>query len=103
MVTLALLKQMLRSKRWEDRFGAINGTLALIQTRASDAQSSATALDAFLWTELLDKFFIEMIEDEEFRVRNQSALLIKAIIGSDCTGKGIANFDKVKNLILANI
>lgn len=56
-----------------------------------------------MWTELLDKFFIEMIEDEEFRVRNQSALLIKAIIGSDRTGKGIANFDKVKNLILANI
>lgn len=61
------------------------------------------SLDAFLWTELLDKFFIEMIEDEEFRVRNQSALLIKAIIRSDRTGKGIANFDKMKNLILANI
>ena len=44
-----------------------------------------------------------MLVDEEFRVRNQSALLIKAIIQSDRSGKGLEHFDKVKNMILTNI
>jgi len=41
--------------------------------------------------------------DDEFRVRNQTALLLKSIISSDSSDKGIAHFDKVKNLILTNI
>jgi len=32
---IAFFKQMLVSRRWEDRFGAINGILAMIQTSGS--------------------------------------------------------------------
>jgi len=59
--------------------------------------------DGFLWEYLLEKAHPELLEDDEFRVRNQSALLLKSIIGSDRSGKGVQNFDKVKNLILKNI
>ena len=30
---IAFFKQMLKSQRWEDRFGALNGILAMIQTK----------------------------------------------------------------------
>lgn len=36
-------------------------------------------------------------------MRNQTALLLKAIIGSDRSGRGVANFDKMKDMILQNI
>ena len=45
----------------------------------------------------------ELIVDAEFRVRNQSALLLKAIIGSDQSGLGVQNFDRMKERILKNI
>ena len=34
VVMVAFFKQMLVSRRWEDRFGAINGILATVQKRA---------------------------------------------------------------------
>ena len=33
MIMLTFFRQMLNSRRWEDRFGAINGMLAIIETR----------------------------------------------------------------------
>ena len=33
MIMLTFFRQMLNSHRWEDRFGAINGMLAIIETR----------------------------------------------------------------------
>ena len=58
---------MLHSKRWEDRFGAINGILAMIQTRRDGEQND---LDAFLWEFILEVTFPDLLVDEEFRVRN---------------------------------
>ena len=92
---------MLKSQRWEDRFGAINGILAMIETAGSAAPSAD--LDAFLWDYILNKSFPELLTDVEFRVRNQTALLVKAIVASDQNGKGVQHFDLVKGLILANI
>ena len=94
---------MLNSRRWEDRFGAINGVLALIQTRGGCGQSDDADMEAFLWTYILDEVYPELIVDAEFRVRNQSALLLKAIIGSDQSGLGVQNFDRMKDRILMNI
>ena len=48
-VMIAFFKQMLNSRRWEDRFGAINGVLALITAENVEAES----LDAFLWEFIL--------------------------------------------------
>ena len=66
---IAFYKQMLRSQRWEDRFGAINGILAMIQTR-QDSNGARADLDTFLWEYILEVSFPELIIDEEFRVRN---------------------------------
>ena len=46
---LTFFKQMLNSRRWEDRFGAINGILAIIETLGGDEAASDESLDAFLW------------------------------------------------------
>ena len=83
---IALFKQMLMSRRWEDRFGALNGILALIEAQKGQPTEE---YDTFLWEYLLESAFPILLEDEEFRVRNQSALLLKSIIGSDRSGKGI--------------
>ena len=66
---IAFYKQMLRSRRWEDRFGAINGILAMIQTRR-DSNGAQADLDTFLWEYILEVSFPELLIDEEFRVRN---------------------------------
>ena len=60
-------------------------------------------MDAFLWTYILDEVYPDLIVDAEFRVRNQTALLLKAIIGSDQSGLGVQNFDRMKDRILKNI
>ena len=66
---ISFYKQMLRSRRWEDRFGAINGILAMIQTR-KEGDGAQTDLDTFLWEYILEVSFPELLIDEEFRVRN---------------------------------
>ena len=99
---IAFFKQMLKSQRWEDRFGGINGILAMIETQSKEASTSED-LDVFLWDYILNKSFPELLIDAEFRVRNQTALLVKAIVASDRDGKGVQHFDLVKGLILQNI
>jgi len=56
-----------------------------------------------MWTYLLEERFPILLTDEEFRVRNQTATLIKAIVLTDRSGKGVANFDKIKGQLLQNI
>ena len=51
VITIAYFKQMLSSMRWEDRFGSINGILAIIQTRTAPSQ----IVDDFLWEYILKK------------------------------------------------
>lgn len=101
---IAFFKQMLKSQRWEDRFGALNGILAMIQTKGDAGNQDPDAeYETFMWTYLIEQSFPELLLDEEFRVRNQTGLMIKSIILSDRNNKGIAHFDTVKNIILNNI
>ena len=97
---IAFFKQMLESRRWEARFGAINGILAMVELRQS---RQSEEVDTFLWEFILTKSFPELLTDSEFRVRNQLATLLKAIISSDRSVKGIQNFDRMKDIILGNI
>ena len=76
---------MLNSRRWEDRFGSINGILALITAQKNESADLST----FLWDYILSNAFPELLIDDEFRVRNQTALLLKAIVSSDRSGKGV--------------
>lgn len=99
LVMITFFKQMLNSRRWEDRFGAINGVLALITAEKIES----AVLDTFLWDYILTRAFPELLIDEEFRVRNQTALLLKAIVSSDRSGKGVQHFDQIKAKILGNI
>lgn len=89
---------MFNSTRWEDRSGAINGSLAFIEH--GQGASRSAAMEEYMWSCILEERLPTLLADEEFRVRNQTATLLKAIILTDRTGKGIANFDKVKELLL---
>ena len=67
-------------------------------------------MEDYMWTYLLEERFPTLLTDNllaqsqtEFRVRNQTATLIKAIVLTDRSGKGTANFDKIKGLLLTNI
>lgn len=97
-ISLAFFKLMFNSTRWEDRFGAINGSLAFIEH--GQGASRSTAMEEYMWSCILEERLPTLLTDEEFRVRNQTAALLKAIILTDRTGKGITNFDKVKELLL---
>ena len=66
VVAVAFFKQMLTSARWEDRFGAINGILAIIQTR----EGPSALADTFLWEHILVRAYPALLVDPEFRVRN---------------------------------
>lgn len=60
---------MAKSRRWEDRYGAINGSLLLIE----DAVSHNTVTDQmsdYMWGHVVEKTYPELLVDEEFRVRN---------------------------------
>ena len=65
---IAFFKKMLHSRRWEDRFGSINGILAIITSRKEG--EDLAELDSFQWDYILSKSFPELLVDEEFRVRN---------------------------------
>ena len=67
---------MLHSKRWEDRFGVINASQILI-----DNFSNFNEIKEFIygfWSE--HKIYDKFLKDEEPRVRNQFAVLIKDIL-----------------------
>jgi len=73
-IGLAFFKQMFNSIRWEDRFGAINGSLAFIEQEQETSKSSA--MEDYMWSYILEERFPTLLIDEEFRVRNQTATLI---------------------------
>ena len=60
-------------------------------------------MEDYMWTYILEERFPILLTDEEFRVRNQTATLIKAIVLTDRSGKGVTNFDKIKEQLLQNI
>ena len=58
----------------------------------------------FMWVHVVENMFPSLFVDEEFRVREKSAPLIKAVIASDNKGeKGLKCFQTVKDMLLKNI
>ena len=67
-IGMAFFKQMFNSVRWEDRFGAVNGSLAFIEQGQGSGRSAA--MEEYMWSYLLEVRFPTLLTDEEFRVRN---------------------------------
>ena len=99
VIAIAFFKQMFNSARWEDRFGAIQGSLAFIQQQGT---KSATILE-YMWSYIIRDRFTKLLVDDEFRVRNQTAALLKIVVASDQAGRGLAHFDELKDKLLENI
>ena len=67
-----ILKVMYNSSRWEDRFGALQGSQLLIE-KFYDVQAEAgvdTALKDFVWNTIRGEKLTTLMVDDEFRVRN---------------------------------
>ena len=67
-----MLKIMYNSSRWEDRFGALQGSQLLIE-KFYDVQAEAgvdTALKDFVWNTIRGEKLTTLMVDDEFRVRN---------------------------------
>jgi len=78
---VGVLKVMLSSKRWEDRFGGITGA-TLFLNELEDPDFSAY---------LMEQFSILFV-DPEFRVRDQLAPLMKRVIQLECANGSSENF-----------
>ena len=57
---------MFNSIRWEDRFGAINGSLAFIEQE----QGRSESMNQYMWSYIIEERFSKLLIDDEFRVRN---------------------------------
>jgi len=60
-------------------------------------------VEDFAWEQFLGGEYAKIIEDEEFRVRNQAAVVIEEIFLTDQAGKGLANFEAISKLLIDNI
>ena len=84
-IMIDIVKVMYNSSRWEDRFGAINGSILLIEkfydTTAEDGVDHK--LKDFVWNTLRPEKVPSLLRDDEFRVRNQLGLLLRAMISYD--------------------
>lgn len=80
-----VLKVMYNSTRWEDRFGAINGSMMLIKNFYVPLGELGvdSALKDFTWNALRAEKVPQMMLDNEFRVRNQVGLLLRTMINAD--------------------
>ena len=67
------IKSMFSSERWEDRIGAITGSVLIID------QYSKQFFEKFSQAELIQTVK-SLIEDSEYRVRLQLSVLIKTVI-----------------------
>lgn len=104
LIMIDVLKVMYNSARWEDRFGAVNGSIVLIEkfydTSAEGGVDSV--LQDFVWNTLRPEKVPALLKDGEFRVRNQLGLLLRAMI-SHHQEKGAQHFDKLKDMLLKDI
>jgi hypothetical protein len=98
-----LLKVMFSSKRWEDRYGAINGSILLINRFYNpDKDIENSALKDFVWNNIRGTQLPLLMVDTEFRVRNQLGPLLKEMILRDHV-KGAQHFEALKEMLLKNI
>lgn len=109
---------MFNSKRWEDRFGAIQTSVLLVRYfyparvegkdfSPEDAESNAarpvdSALCDFVWNHIRIERIPELLVDEEYRVRNAVGPLLREMILKDRV-KGGQHFETLMERLLDNI
>jgi len=82
-----VLKLMYSSNRWEDRYGAINGSVLLARFYYEPETTDAD-IKFFFWNTIRSEQINKLLVDNEFRVRNQLGELLKQMLLSDQT-KGV--------------
>lgn len=103
-VMIDTLKVMYNSSRWEDRFGAVNGSILLIHFMYNTSREAGvnSALKDFVWNTIRAEKLPNLMIDYEFRVRNQLGILLREMIIADYE-KGAQHFDALKEMLLDNI
>jgi len=101
-VIIDILKLMYSSSRWEDRFGAINGSILLVRFFYNKEEENDPTLKYFVWNTIRGEQLNPLLVDHEFRVRNQLGLLLREMISHDIK-KGAQHFAALQNLLLENI
>ena len=85
LIIIDVLKLLYNSSRWEDRYGAINGSILLVKhfyVRDDNGQVNTTLKD-FVWNTIRAEKIPQLMLDKEFRVRNQLGPLLKEMISHD--------------------
>ena len=103
-IMIDTLKIMYNSSRWEDRFGAVNGSILLIHFMYDTSKENGvnSALKDFIWNTIRTEKLPKLMIDYEFRVRNQLGILLREMIKADFE-KGAWHFDTLKEMLLDNI
>jgi hypothetical protein len=69
LMMIDVLKLMFNSTRWEDRYGAINGSILLLKYFYS-AEENEPTIKYFFWNTIRSEQISKLLIDGEFRVRN---------------------------------
>lgn len=101
LMMIDILKIMFNSTRWEDRFGAINGSVLLAKFYY-EPETKDPAIKYFFWNNIRSEQINKLMVDEEFRVRNQLGELLREMILAD-QQKGIQHFSSLLEILLVNI
>ena len=96
-----VLKIMYSSTRWEDRYGAISGSVLLAKFYYEPETTDAD-IKFFFWNTVRSEQINKLLVDSEFRVRNQLGELLKEMIKAD-QQKGVQHFSSLLETLLKNI
>ena len=69
LIIIDVLKLMYSSTRWEDRFGAINGSVLLAKFYY-EPETNDPDIKYFFWNTVRSEQINKLLIDPEFRVRN---------------------------------
>jgi hypothetical protein len=82
LMIIDIMKLMFQSTRWEDRFGAIQGSCLLARFYYMP-DTKDPAIKYFFWNTIRSEQINKLMVDGEFRVRNQMGELLKEMIKAD--------------------
>ena len=93
---------MYTSNRWEDRYGAIQGSTVLLENvlKVTEGQNFSEIKDlpatkemmTYMWDNVVKDKYCVLLVDPEFRVRTAIGILLRETMKSD-KERGIATFD----------
>lgn len=101
LAIIDVLKLMFNSTRWEDRYGAIQGSVLLAKFFYQKGTEDP-AIKYFFWNTVRTEQIAKLMVDPEFRVRNQLGDLLREMIKAD-QQKGIQHFSALLESLLKNI